>query len=115
MDIAQCDHSVLGFRERVNGAQDEIARVANEVASLVKQGFPKRCLLLLHTDGWEVKNLIQAIDDRPGKNTAFDPKDRYPGDYVRVTTINAGAGLESPIVFLVGLGLLFEEEQSLLE
>jgi len=30
-----------------------------------------------------------------------------------VTTLNAGAGLESQIVFLVGLRLLFEEEQSL--
>jgi superfamily I DNA/RNA helicase len=93
--------------------QDEIARVANEVESLVKQGFPKKHLLLLHSDGWGVNNLIQAIDDRLGKNAAFDPKDNYPGDYVRVTTINAGAGLESQIVFLVGLRLLFEEEQSL--
>ena len=93
--------------------QDETTRVANEVESLVKQGFPKKHLLLLHSDGWGVKNLIQAIDDRLGKNAAFDPKDNYPGDYVRVTTINAGAGLESHIVFLVGLRLLFEEEQSL--
>jgi superfamily I DNA/RNA helicase len=93
--------------------QDETARLANEVAGLVKQGFPKKHLLLLHSDGWGVKNLIQAIDDRLGKNAALDPKDNYPGDYVRVTTINAGAGLESPIVFLVGLRSLFEEEQSL--
>lgn len=93
--------------------QDEITRVANEVASLVKQGFPKKHLLLLHSDGFGVRNLIQAIDDRLGKSAAFDPKDNYPGDYVRVTTINAGAGLESPIVFLVGLRMLFEEEQSL--
>jgi superfamily I DNA/RNA helicase len=93
--------------------QDEIARVANEVAGMVKQGFPKKHLLLLHSDGWGVNNLIQAIDDRLGKNAAFDPKDNYPGDYVRVTTINAGAGLESPIVILVGLRLLFEEEQTL--
>ena len=93
--------------------QDEIARVANEVASLVKQGLPRKHLLVLHSDGWGVKNLIQAIDDRLGKNVALDPKDHYPGDYVRVTTINAGAGLESPIVFLVGLRLLFEEEHSL--
>jgi superfamily I DNA/RNA helicase len=93
--------------------QDEIARVANEVASLVKQGFPRKHLLVLHSDGWGVKSLIQAIDDRLGKNAALDPKDHYPGDYVRVTTINAGAGLESPIVFLVGLRSLFEEEQSL--
>lgn len=93
--------------------QDEIVRVANEVESLVKQGFPKKHLLLFHSDGWGVNHLIQAIDDRLGKNAALDPKDNYPGDYVRVTTINAGAGLESPIVFLVGLRLLFEQEQSL--
>lgn len=93
--------------------QDEIARVANEAAGIVKQGFPRKHLLLLHNDGWGVNNLIQAIDDRLGRNAALDPKDNYPGDYVRVTTINAGAGLESPIVFLVGLRLLFEEEQSL--
>ena len=48
-----------------------------------------------------------------GKNKAYDPKDNYPGDYVRVTTINADAGLEIHIVFLVGLRLLFEKEQSL--
>jgi len=87
--------------------------VANEVESLVKQGFPKKHLLLLHNDGWGVKNLIQTIDNRLGKNAEYDPKDNYPGDYVRVTTINAGAGLESHIVFLVGMRLLFEEEQSL--
>jgi len=43
----------------------------------------------------------------------MDPSDNHPGNYVRVTTLNAGAGLESPIVFLVGLSQLFEEEQSL--
>jgi superfamily I DNA/RNA helicase len=93
--------------------QDEIARVANEVETLVKQGFPKKHLLLLHTDGMGVRNLILAIEDRLGKGSAIDPKDTFPGDYVRVTTINAGAGLESQIVFLVGLRQLFEEEQSL--
>lgn len=97
----------------LSSPQDEITRVVNEVAGLVKQGLPKKHLLLLHSDGWGVNNLIQAVDDRLGKNAALDPKDNYPGDYVRVTTINAGAGLESPIVFLVGLRLLLEQEQSL--
>jgi superfamily I DNA/RNA helicase len=43
----------------------------------------------------------------------MEPRNTYPGNYVRVTTLNAGAGLESPLVFLVGLRTLFEEEQSL--
>ena len=97
----------------LTSSQDEVARVANEVELLVKQGFPKKHLLLLHIDGTGVKRLIQAIEDRLGKGAAIDAKDTFPGDYVRVTTINAGAGLESQIVFLVGLKQLFEEEQSL--
>jgi superfamily I DNA/RNA helicase len=93
--------------------QDEIARVANEVASFVKKGYPRRHILLLHKDGHGVNSMIQAINDRLGKDAAIDPKDTYPGDYIRVTTLNAGAGLESPIVFIVGIRKLFEEEQSL--
>jgi superfamily I DNA/RNA helicase len=91
--------------------QDEIIRIANEVADFVKKGMPKRHLLVLHTNG--VEDLIQAIEARLGKGSAIDPKETYPGDYVRVTTYNAGAGLESPIVFLAGLRDMFEEEQSL--
>jgi hypothetical protein len=93
--------------------QDEITRVANEVADFVNQGLPRRHLLLLHPDGEGVKALVQAIEDRLGKGAAIDPKGTYPGNYVRVTTLNAGAGLESPIVFLVGVRELFEQEQSL--
>jgi superfamily I DNA/RNA helicase len=93
--------------------QDEITRLANEVAGFVKQGYPKKHLLLLHSDGNGVKSLVQAINDRLGKDAARDPKTDYPGDYVRVTTLNAGAGLESPIVFLAGLREMFEAEQSL--
>jgi hypothetical protein len=93
--------------------QDEIARTANEVADFVKQGLPRQHLLLLHPSGEGVKALVQAIEDRLGKGSAMDPKQTYPGDYVRVTTLNAGAGLESPIVFLVGVREMFEQEQSL--
>jgi len=97
----------------MTSSQDEISRIANEVAAFVNQGFPKKHLLLLHANGEGASALIQAIDHRLGKNSAIDPKDTYPGDYVRVTTLNAGAGIESPIVFLVGLRELFEEEQSI--
>jgi len=97
----------------LTSSQDEISRVANEAANFLKEGLPRKHLLLLHVNGQGAQALIQAINHRLGKNTAMDPKDTYPGDYVRVTTLNAGAGLESPIVFLVGLRELFEEEQSI--
>jgi superfamily I DNA/RNA helicase len=112
-DILNMPNGAIPQILSLTSAQDEVARVANEVELLVKQGFPKKHLLLLHADGNGVRHLIQAIEDRLGKGAAIDPKDTFPGDYVRVTTINAGAGLESQIVFLVGLRHLFEEEQSL--
>ncbi|HPH98168.1 MAG TPA: AAA family ATPase [Anaerolineaceae bacterium] len=93
--------------------QDEIARVANEVSEFLKNGCPRKDLLILHANYAGQEALIEAINHRVGKNAAMDPKKTYPGNYVRVTTLNAGAGLESPIVFLVGLRDLFEEEQSL--
>ncbi|MEJ5223818.1 MAG: UvrD-helicase domain-containing protein [Anaerolineales bacterium] len=97
----------------LSSPQDELARLVNEVAGFVKRGLPKKHLLLLHSDGNGVRSLIRAINDRLGKGAARDPKNDYPGDYVRVTTLNAGAGLESPIVFLAGLREMFEAEQSI--
>ncbi len=47
------------------------------------------------------------------KNAALDPKDTYPGGYICVTALNAGAGLESPIIFLAGLRRLYRGGQSL--
>lgn len=98
---------------RLTSPQDEISRVANEVVSLVREGLPRKDILALHVTAQGAQRLIAAIDRQSGRGTALDPKDSHPGNYVRVTTINAGTGLEAPIVFLVGLNQLFEEEQSL--
>lgn len=97
----------------LDSAQDEIARVANEIEAFLQQGVPRRDLYILHANWQGAEALIDAINHRLGNATAMEPKDTYPGNYVRVTTISAGPGLESPIVFLVGLRTLFEEEQSL--
>jgi len=112
-DILNMPNGAIPQILSLTSAQDEVARVANEVEMLVRQGFSRKHLLLLHADGAGVQHLVQAINERLGKNAALDAKDTFPGDYVRVTTINAGAGLESQIVFLVGLRQLFEAEQSL--
>lgn len=68
---------------------------------------------MLHAYWGGVKALVAALQKRLGDGADGDPKNMLPGDCVRVTTLNAGTGLESPIVFLVGLNQLFEEEQSL--
>jgi superfamily I DNA/RNA helicase len=112
-DLFDMPNGVLPQVISLASAQDETARVANEVEAFVRQGLPRQHLLVLHANGRGVAALKEAINHRLGKSAAIDPKDTYPGDYVRVTTLNAGAGLESPIVFLAGLRELFEEEQSL--
>lgn len=93
--------------------QDEITCIANEVAEFAKQGLPLGHLLVLHANWQGVQALIAAINRKLEAKKAFDPKEQYPSDYVRVTTLQAGTGLEAPIVFLAGLHQLFEEEQSL--
>ena len=93
--------------------QDEIARIAHEVTALVQRGARRADILVLHADAMAAEQLITAIERKLGRGAALDPKDSHPGNYVRVTTINAGTGLEAAIVFLAGLNQLFEEEDSL--
>jgi hypothetical protein len=93
-------------------AQDEIARVANEAVEFVRRGFPHQHLLILHANWKGANAIMHAINRKLGRDAAMDPKDTYPGNYIRVTTINAGTGLESPVVFLAGLREFFEAEQS---
>jgi hypothetical protein len=96
----------------VNSPQDEISLVTSAVAKMIQAGVPAQHLLVLHASWRGARATIQAIERKLGRGQAGDPKDLVPGEYVRVTTINAGTGLESPIVFLMGLNALFEAEQS---
>ena len=112
-DLLDMPNGALPYLIQLDSPQDEIARVANEIAALVEQGVPRKDILALHANWQGAGDLIQALERRLGRGAAGDPKDLYPGNYVRVTTLNAGTGLESPLVFLLGLHALFEEEHSL--
>ncbi|MBL6983854.1 MAG: hypothetical protein ISR58_21935, partial [Anaerolineales bacterium] len=57
--------------------------------------------------------LRKALNSRLGLNSAKDPSDNDPGNYIRVTNLDRGTGIESPIVFFVGMKQLMEKEQSL--
>jgi superfamily I DNA/RNA helicase len=48
-----------------------------------------------------------------GSEAAVDPTQAPPEDQIRVCSLNAATGLESPIVFLLGVRDLYEREQSI--
>jgi superfamily I DNA/RNA helicase len=96
----------------VRSPQDEIGVVTAEIVALQTSGYPLQNLLVLHAE-YGVDALIESLNRHLGEGKAVDPKNTISDGCIRVTTLNAGTGLESPIVFLVGLNRLFEREQSL--
>jgi len=112
-DLMNMPHGVLPVIIPLRSGQDEIGRVTAEIETLKNHGASLRNILILHSEWEGVDALITALNNRLGEGTAMDPKDSMPGECIRVTTLNAGTGLESPVVFLIGLNRLFEREQSL--
>jgi hypothetical protein len=92
--------------------QDEITRVVNEIEQLIGRGVPKQHLLVIHTDWRGRDRLLERLQAKWGSAAAIDPVRSATTDSIRVCTLNAVTGLESPIVFLVGAHQLFEQEQS---
>jgi superfamily I DNA/RNA helicase len=112
-DLSELPGGLIPILLPLDKPQDEIARIANEIKALADQRFPLGQILVLHADWSGCEQLLAALRARLGPNAAHDPKAHSPGNFVRVTTLNAGTGLESPVVFLAGLRQLFEREQSL--
>ena len=96
--------------------QDEVTRVINEIRHLAQNGVPWRDMLLIHASWEEVSSIIARLNRVFGKDTAVDPAQTDPynigHDQIRVCSLNAATGLESPIVFLMGVRALYEREQS---
>ncbi len=97
----------------VTSPQDETTRVVNEICELVTAGVPGKDILVLHADWEGVDRFISRLEQVLGTGVAIDPKDSGQKDRIRVCTLNAATGLESPIVFLVGLKALQDAELSL--
>ncbi|HCK67126.1 MAG TPA: hypothetical protein DHW49_12755 [Anaerolineae bacterium] len=112
-DLMNMPRGVLPIVISLRGAQDEVGRITAEIEALKKHGMSLRNILILHSEWEGAKSIITSLNNHLGKGTAIDPKEDPPGDCIRVTTLNAGTGLESPVVFLVGLNRIFEMEQSL--
>jgi len=93
--------------------QDEVTRVVAEILRLHEQKVPLQHILVIHYTWEGVEQVLARLRKELGQQAAANPKDIPSGSHVRVCTLNAVTGLESPIVFLMGIHALHEEEQSL--
>jgi superfamily I DNA/RNA helicase len=94
--------------------QDEIAQVVNELRALHAQGTPLEHILVLHAEWQGVDRMLDRLRREFGSAAVANPKALAPGKHIRVCTLNAATGLESPIVFVMGTHHLLEAEQSVL-
>lgn len=97
---------------QVPAEQDEITTLVRAVEQLVQQGVPRRHILMIHAD-WDGRDrLLERLGQKLGPGAVVDAAQAASADALRVCTLNAATGLESPIVFLGGVHRLFEQEQS---
>jgi superfamily I DNA/RNA helicase len=111
--LAQMPHGPLPQLIPLTSGQDEITRVVNEIQALIQADIPLKHILVLHTTWLGVERLLTRLRSAFGETAAMDPKEQRHGNHIRVCTLNAATGLESPIVFLLGAHTLLEETQSL--
>ncbi|MCC7359639.1 MAG: DEAD/DEAH box helicase, partial [Anaerolineales bacterium] len=112
-DLGQMPSGVVPVVVPLTSEQDETTRVVNEIRGLVQQGLRLGHILVIHADWRGVDRLLARLRTEFGADAAVDAKDNPRGDFIRVCTLNAVTGLESPIVFVMGVHELYEEEQSL--
>jgi hypothetical protein len=96
----------------LDSEQDEIAQVVNEIRALHAQGTPLEHMLVLHAEWQGADRMLERLRREFGAAAVANPKAIAPGKHIRVCTMNAATGLESPIVFVMGTHHMVEAEQS---
>lgn len=112
-DLLDMPNGIIPQVVQLTAQQDEITRVVNEIKRLVDLNVPLEHILVIHANWRGTVQLIERLTRLLGPGTAVDAKTRAPGKHIRVSTLNASAGLESPVVLLAGIHELHEREQSL--
>jgi superfamily I DNA/RNA helicase len=98
---------------RFESVRDELSWTVREAVDFVTKGGDPRHLLLLHEDWSVVQEMVERLCGRLGAGRAAEAREAGE-DAVRVCSLNAATGLESPVVFVSGTALLFGKEGALL-
>jgi hypothetical protein len=93
--------------------QDELARVVNELRALVAAGAPLEHIMVIHADWQGAQRVLKRLQAEFGAAHVANPRERAATKQLRVCQLDSVAGLESPIVFLLGSHRLLEAEASL--
>ena len=112
-DVVHMPHGVLPVVIQLTSEQDEVTRVINEIKDLHQHGIAWQDILIIHASRKETSHITTRLNKAFGFGTAVDPGKDTPQNQIRVCSLNAATGLESPIVFLMGIHDLYELEQSI--
>lgn len=112
-NVEDMPHGVFPTLIPLTSEQDEVTRIINEIRLLAQNGVPWRDMLVIHASREEITHIIVRLNKVFGTTVAVDPSKDKPENQIRVCSLNAATGLESPIVFLMGVHDLYEREQSI--
>jgi superfamily I DNA/RNA helicase len=90
--------------------QDETTRLINEIRALLQAGHDLGQILIIHPHVQEVKGITRRLKHAFGEEQVVDPRHEAGHGRLRICPLNAATGLESPIVFLLGINELYERE-----
>jgi hypothetical protein len=113
-DIAQSTSGEGPRFLHVDSPQGERSQVANEIAAALRGGASPGHFLVLQNESALVAPFVETLNKAVGQPIARDLQDRpHWSTGVRVCSLNAATGLESPVVFLCGMDGSLEKEGAL--
>ena len=96
--------------------QDVQTRLIHEIKQLVDHDLRPGSILVMHRSYTALENIHQRLTRELGPNQSQllqNASRPAPEPLIGMTTLNAGTGLEAPIVFLLGCDELIERESDL--
>ncbi|WP_269522415.1 UvrD-helicase domain-containing protein [Coraliomargarita parva] len=111
--IRQLPSGTIPQLYQFSAPQDQIKWLSDQVVQVVEgnKRLPDQILVLIE-DSAQVDICVDIIN-RKKPDLAVNAKNKGHSGKVRVCSMNAATGLEAPLVFVLGLDRIFEEESAL--